>query len=143
MSQKAIALWILILIVALAGAVMAKANSNSAFGYEVLPDGAGALRLKITSEAATGDMWLGITFYPPKVKNPAVENVNMVVPVEQGRATTEIPVEARFKNGTFEAAVWGRKLSQKECAADDAACRRNGYKLAEMQAYVWGYLQGE
>jgi len=100
----------------------------------------GTTVLIMTSNAPAEGMWLGITFYPPKVKDAAKEGVSQILPLKKGQNTTEIEIPSRFRNGTFEAAVWGRKLSKREIAASDVAAQNLGYKLVGMVSYLWGYL---
>lgn len=119
-----------------AGVVLAK-EGDVKFGAEV---SSGATALIMTSNAPAEGMWLGITLYPPKVKEPAKEGVSQILPLKKGHNTTEIEIPSRFRNGTFEAAIWGRKLSKREIAASDVAAQNLGYKLTGMVSYMWGYL---
>lgn len=122
-----------------AGGASAEEN-NYAFGYSVVKDASGTVKLKLTTHIEASGMWLGVTQYPPQVKDAAKESVSTVYPIKQGRGITEIIVEPKFKNGTFEAAVWTRKLSQKECHSTDEFCKKHGYSMTGKVSYVWGHL---
>lgn len=118
-----------------AGVVLAKESSNS-MGYQVFRDSTGSIKLKITTDAVADGMLLGITLYPSNVK----VGTSQVLPLKRGQSTQEISVAPSFKDGTFEAAVWTKKLSKEECEPSDEACRKNGYRLTGMNSYMWGYL---
>lgn len=118
------------------GVVLAK-GSRSQFGGEV---NSKATLLKITSTAAKEGMWLGVTFYPPRQKDAVKDGVSQAVPLKKGYNYTDIAIPAYCRNGTFEAAIWGKKLSKKEIAPSDVASQKLGYKLTEMVYYLWGYL---
>jgi hypothetical protein len=138
MSGKKLALLLLMLLAVSAGAVLAK-ESGTATGFQVVKDASGSMKLRITTEAASDGMWLGVTLYPPNTK----EGRSQILALKQGPNTQEISIAPSLKNGTFEAAVWTRKLSKQECEPGDDACRKNGYKLTGMASYLWGYLTGE
>lgn len=133
-GKKFVALSLVLLAIS-AGVVLAKDSSNSS-GYQVYKDSAGSIVLKITTDAAAEGMFLGVTLYPHNAK----EGNSQVLPLKRGSNTQEISVAPSFKDGTFEAAVWTKKLSQQECEQSDAACRKNGYKLIGMYSYLWGHL---
>ena len=139
MSGKRLALLLLLPLAASAaictGMVSAR-DAGAASGYQVVRDAAGALKLRITTETAAENMWLGVTLYPPNVK----EGRSQVMALQRGKDTHEISLAPSFANGTFEAAVWTRKLSKQECEQNDAICRKNGFRLTGMVSYLWGYL---
>lgn len=127
------------LVAAVCGAGLAAAEMNTySFGYEVLKDGPGRLTLRLTTEVAADGMWLGVTLYPPGVKDIAKEAKSQVLPVKEGRGITEVPIGPAFKNGTFEAAVWTKKGP---CPPADEVCKKRGYQVTGMTSYIWGYLE--
>jgi hypothetical protein len=136
MSGKKLALLLLLVLGATAGAVFAKSPGNSS-GYQIIKDSSGSTKLKINTEVAADDMWLGITLYPAGVKVGS----SQIQALKRGQNTQEIAISQSHKNGTFEVAVWAKKLSKDECDPGDVLCRKNGYKLTGMVSYLWGYLQ--
>lgn len=130
----------IVAILVIAGIAAAEEN-NFFFGYDVVRDASGTVRLKITTHVVATGMWLGVTLYPPQVKNPAMEAVSQLFPIKQGRGITEIVIEPNLKNGTFESAVWKKKLSRNECLPTDELCKRLGYKVTHMVSYLWGHLE--
>lgn len=136
MSGIKSALLLLLLLCSHAGVLLAK-EGGSQFCGEV---NVNATFLKITSKTATEGMWLGVTFYPPKERDTAKGGMSQVLALKKGHNSTVIAIPERFKNGTFEAALWGKKLSKREIPASDVASQNLGYKLTGMVSYLWGYL---
>jgi len=136
-SAKNWVLSFMLLSILYTGAALSQGNS---LGYEVLKEPSGGVKLKISTDAAAAGMWLGVTAYVPNAKNGSGNGQSQVLPLKQGKGTYEMVYEPRFKNGTFEAAIWTKKLSQSECGQGDEACRKLGYKMTGMVSYVWGYL---
>lgn len=135
---------ILLICIFAVGAVVWAQNGNKggdqSFGYELVKDSSGDVKVKITSFTPGKGMWLGVTVYPPNVKNVAKEAKTYVFPLKKGNGIQEITLDPAFLNGTFEAAIWNKKLSKSECPAGDFACQQTGYRLLGMKTYVWGYL---
>ncbi|MBI5326793.1 MAG: hypothetical protein HZB80_00615 [Deltaproteobacteria bacterium] len=125
---------LLFALILIKGAAFAEDRSYS-LGYEIAKDFSG-LKLRISSNAIAPGLWLGITFYTPN----ATETETQVYPIKSGKSLTEIPVNPKFINGTFEAAVWTKKLSKDECLKTDDLCQKNGYRLTGMTAYIWRYI---
>lgn len=137
MSVRNFVLSFMLLSMVFTGAALAQGNS---LGYEVLKDGSGGVKLRISTDTAAAGMWLGITVYVPNAKNGASDGQSQVLPLKQGKGIYEMVYEPRFKNGTFEAAIWTKKLSQNDCGQGDEVCRKLGYKMTGMISYAWGYL---
>ncbi|HLD99464.1 MAG TPA: hypothetical protein VJB59_04355 [Bdellovibrionota bacterium] len=122
-------------------------KNETSVGYRIKGETGGAVTLISTTQIPVAGLWLGVTLYSPSIQGTpggvAMDPANSVVlvyPLKAGRAITEISVEPRFKNGTFEMAVWGRRIPKTGCAIDDEACHKLGYRLTEMKSYSWGYL---
>lgn len=135
MSGKKISLLLVVLCAISAGAVLAKDDGNST-GYQVVKDSSGVAKLRVTADVPASGMWLGVTLYPKGVKVGS----SQTVPLKRGHNSNDITIAPSLSNGTFEAAVWSKKLSKEECNPGDEACRKNGGKLTGMTSYLWGYL---
>jgi hypothetical protein len=139
MSGKKLALLLLMLLAVSAaistGVVLAK-DSGNASGYQVIRDSYGSTKLRVTTDAATDGMWLGVTLYPANTKIGS----SQVLALKRGQNSHDINISPSLNYGTFEVAVWTKKLTKKECGQNDEACRKNGYKLTGMTSYLWGYL---
>jgi len=132
--KKYLLLWVVLMV--LSASVSFAAEKSYGLGYEIIKSSSGAVKLKITTSALVSGLWLGITFYTPTV----AETDSQVHPIKLGKGITEIEINPKFVNGTFEAAVWTKKLSKKECLMTDAFCQKNGYSLVGMTAYLWRYI---
>ena len=118
---------------------MVYAKGSNALGFQVKSDSDDVI-LTIVAETPSSGMWLGITFYPPNVKNTAKEGVVKLLPLKRGHGIYEVTLEPRLVNGSFEAAVWTKKIPADECTATETICKTLGYKLNGMRSYIWGYL---
>lgn len=113
------------------------ADYNS-FGYTMTKEPSGVFKLRVQTNAASKGMWLGLTVHPPD--NPAKKEKNLAYPIAQGEAVTEFVIDPEFGNGTFEAAIWSKKLTGAECPRTDELCKKNGYKMEGMNSYIWGHV---
>jgi hypothetical protein len=125
----------LVLALGLAASVFASDGSYS-LCYEISKGSAGGLKLKITTTALASGLSLGVTFYAPNSKDAN----SRIYPIKYGASTTEIDIDQKYVNGTFEAAVWTKKLTGGECDPADEFCRKNGYRMTGMVAYLWRYI---
>lgn len=128
----------LVLVLGLAAYVFAADNSHS-FGYEISKGSGGGLKLKITgtSPASWPGLWLGVTLY---TANPKDLPLNDVYQIKPGASATEIDIAPKYVNGTFEAALYTKKLDKSDCDPKDEFCQKNGYRLANRVAYLWRYI---
>ncbi len=111
------------------------------FGYELAKNQFGKLILSVKVQSAEKGLFLGLSLYPPNVKNQMDEGAHYSFPVKQGLYVKDMEIEPRFENGTFESALWTGKLSRNQCAADDAICQKLGFKHTGMAGYLWGLLR--
>lgn len=109
-------------------------------GYSLTNSPGGALLLTVTTETTEFGPWLGVSLYPPREGNQKPVGKNMAFPVKEGKWIKEISIPARYRNGTFEIAIWGRRISKDQCAKNDLFCQRNGFRLQNMYSYAWGLL---
>lgn len=110
------------------------------FSYEITKNGASGLTLILKSNVSGENMWMGLSLYPANVKNTLEEGQHFAFPLKKGLYVREIHVEPELVNGTFEAALWTRRISKEDCPREDVACQKLGYKLEGMTAYIWAYL---
>jgi len=115
-------------------------ESSYSFGFGIVKAPNGSLVLKVNTNMAASGMWLGVTIYPPKSKTPAANAESQIFPVKSGNGIIEIPVAPHLKDGTFEAALYAKKLTKAECLATDEVCQKAGFKLVSSMSYLWGYL---
>ncbi|RMH79860.1 MAG: hypothetical protein D6681_18905 [Calditrichaeota bacterium] len=136
-----LSIWLVSLLLMAAGITSLEAQTDRvSFAYEITKNGGNTLKLKLTSSVSGKNMWIGISLYPPKVKNTLEEGKHLAFPIKQGTFVKEITVEPEYLNGTFEAAIWLRRLEGKDCPENDPVCEKLGYRLDGMVAYLWAYL---
>lgn len=109
-------------------------------GYSLSKSPAGTLLLTVTTETAEFGPWLGVTLYPPRQGKEKVIGKNMAFPVKEGKWIKEIAIPSQYRNGTFEIAIWGRRIPKEECAKNDLFCQKNGFRMENMYSYAWGLL---
>lgn len=136
MKKHLAAVLILVFGLMLATAPVFAQEKGYSSGYEIVKDASGTLKLRIHISALASGLWLGVTFYTPN----GMEVENHIYPIKAGKSTTEINISSKFVNGSLEAAVWTKKLSQNECLKTDTFCQNNGYRLTGMVAYTWRYI---
>ena len=109
-------------------------------GYSITKSPAGTIMLTVTTETAEFGPWLGVSLYPPGDGQKKVAGNHQAFPIKEGKWIKEITIPARYLNGTFEIAVWGRHIPREECAPDDLFCQQSGFRLQNMFSYAWGLL---
>ncbi|MDI6744788.1 MAG: hypothetical protein QMD07_05360 [Thermodesulfovibrionales bacterium] len=115
-------------------------DSDYMFGYSVVKDNRKA-QLEVTVTSIENDRVLGVTLYPVGVKDIAKESASYLFVIKKGTETVKIPIDTKFKNGTFEAALWTKKIPKSECQQTDILCQKFGFKAGGYSvSYTWGYL---
>ncbi len=129
-----------VLLVILVLAQAAVAEDNYTFSYSITNE-KGKQILKLTTTAIEAGRVLGVTFYPTDIKDVSKDAFSTFFAVKKGTDTVEIPVDARYKSGTFEAALWTKTIPKSECLKTDAVCQRVGFRAGGYStSYMWGYL---
>jgi hypothetical protein len=84
----------------------------------------GALTLRNVAQTPRAGMWLGVTLHPA---NGAADSrpILETFPLKMGHVITDIDIDPRITNGTFEAALWDRNEAG---------------KLVGIEAYCWGHV---
>ncbi len=116
------------------------AQENYTFSYSIANE-KGKQTLKITTTAIEAGRVLGVTFYPTEVKDLSKDALSTFFSVKKGTDTVEIPVDSKYKSGTFEAALWTKTIPKSECLKTDAVCQKVGFRAGGYStSYMWGYL---
>lgn len=116
------------------------AQDPYSFSYSIVNEKRGQI-LKIGVTAIEAGRVLGVTFYPTEVKDLSKDAFSTFFAVKKGTDTVEIPVDPKYKSGTFEAALWTKTTPKSECLKTDAVCQRVGFRAGGYStSYMWGYL---
>ena len=126
--------------VALGFTQAAIAQDDYTFSYSVVnAKGKQTLKLLVTSIEA--GRVLGVTFYPTDAKDLSKETISTLFAVKKGTDTVEMPVDPKYKNEPFEAALWTKTTPKSECFKTDLVCQKVGFGAGGYKtSYMWGYL---
>jgi hypothetical protein len=128
------------ILIALVFAQAAVAQDDYTFSYSII-NHKGKQILGVTVTAIEEGRVLGVTFYPTDLKDVSKDAFSTFFAVKKGTATIEVPVDPKYKNGTFEAALWTKTTPKSECLKTDAVCQRVGFRAGGYStSYMWGYL---
>lgn len=119
----------------------AMAQNETSFGYEASRSGS-TVKFRATTHVNADNLWLLVTIYPPK--EVVGETIYKTFAIKKGKDVQDVTLDAKYKNGTFEASIYGKKLLKgKDCLATDQLCQSVGYRLSNMALYVWGYINAQ
>ncbi len=98
-------------------------------------------KINITGQVFVSNAWLGISLYPYGVVDPITGGRHSYVTLTKGRFSQEITVDNSLLGGSFEVAVWGKKVDKVDCTRDyDYWCKKFGFHLEELLVYKSGLL---
>lgn len=85
--------------------------------------------------------YLGISIYPAVVTDLLTEGKHFQIELKDKKFSEEIKLGEYFYNGSFEIAIWGKKVLKSECQLQDCYwCKTNGFHLDELLGYSSGFL---
>lgn len=93
--------------------------------------------LAVSIDGARNGQWLGVTIYPPSGNNPQ----NRIFPLKEGSTSAEVELPSAIMGGTYEVAVWDRKISKEQCLPTDTICQQMGYRFEGLDTYMWGRIR--
>ncbi len=86
-------------------------------------------------------IWMGLSLYPYATASPETDGKHTTMQLSEGEIYHEISVDSSFLDGSFEAALWGKKVNKVDCTLEYCYwCKVNGYHLDDLQAYKSGLL---
>jgi len=98
-------------------------------------------RIVVTGKCDLPKAWLGISLYPFGVVDPIANGRHSFVELSQGNFRQEIQVDPDLLGGSFEFAVWGKKVDKLDCTLEYCYwCKKYGFHLEDMLAYKSGLL---
>ncbi|MBI2252125.1 MAG: hypothetical protein HYU63_05210 [Armatimonadetes bacterium] len=95
----------------------------------------GALKLIAAGEVKDGDAWLGVSLYPKGFKDAIKDGDHKTYILAKGKFNKDFVIPEKYYGGTYEIAVWNRKVYDKS-----AWSQKNGYRLDGLLAYRTGMI---
>ncbi len=118
-------------------------SQEASFNTEISFDYDSGVPTKLTFDVKTArkKVWLGVSLYPASFKDALREGDHQQIELNGETLGKMVKVGKKFSGGTFEAAVWGKKVMKSECKIEDCYwCAKNGFHLDELLAYKSGVL---
>lgn len=98
-------------------------------------------RIVITGNSNQAKAWLGLSLYPYGVLDLVTGGRHSFIELKKGDIRHEIQVDTKMLGGSFEFALWGKKVDKVDCTLDYCYwCKMNGFHVDEQLAYKSGLL---
>ncbi len=112
-------------------------NTEISFDY----DSGIPTKLSFDVRTARKKVWLGVSYYPASFKDALREGEHQQIELNGETWGKVVKIGKKFSGGTFEAAIWGKKVMKSDCTIEDCYwCSKNGFHLDELLAYKSGAL---
>lgn len=99
-----------------------------------------AKSLELTGSIAS-PLYLGVSMYPATYTSALEEGEHQIVELKKGSFSQNFTVKSRMNGGTWEAAIWSKKVPASQCTISDCYfCKHFGYHLDGQVTYLTGTL---
>ena len=122
---------------------MVTAQDQSELKIEVLinSDHGWPTRIIVSGTCHLEKAWLGMSMYPYGVLDYITGGRHSFIELKKGDFRHEIQVDANLLGGSFEFAIWGKKVDKVDCNKDYCYwCKMNGYHVEDLLSYKSGLL---
>ncbi len=119
------------------------AQDTSTMTVEIVLDSDHGWPIKVNIEGYTAQepVWLGISMYPYGTIDYNTYGNHEQLHLAKGSFSKVINVEQSMLGGSFEAALWGKKVDKIDCVLDYCHwCKTNGFHLDDLLVYKSGLL---
>ncbi|MBI3194760.1 MAG: hypothetical protein HYZ34_09900, partial [Ignavibacteriae bacterium] len=116
-------------------------QNGTTLSTEVSFDYDSAIPTKLTFDVKSSKkkVWLGVSLYPATVKEALKDGDHQQLELNGETSDKVIKVGKKYSGGSFEAALWGKKVYKNECTIEDCYwCTKNGFHLDELLLYKSG-----
>ena len=121
--------------------VLAQPASELKVEVVVNADNGWPTKIIVTGSSALDKAWLGMSLYPYGVKDPITGGRHSFMDLTKGPFRHEIQVDTDLLGGSFEFAIWGKKVDKVDCTLDNCYwCKMYGFHLDDLQVYKSGLL---
>jgi len=121
----------------------AQQGTSTKFSLDVTYDFDTGIPKTITVSGKTDKdkIWLGVSLYPNGATDLMKQGTHKQIELSTDKFSHFIDIGKTFYNGSFEIALWGTKVEQKDCTIENCFwCNKNGFHLDELLDYKTGYL---
>ncbi|KPL07447.1 hypothetical protein AMJ86_04490 [bacterium SM23_57] len=119
------------------------AQEQSELKVEVIvnADNGWPTRIVVTGYSHQENAWLGMSLYRYAVTDPVSGGRHSFMELKRGTFRHEIQVDDELLGGSFEFAIWGKKVDKLDCTLDYCYwCKKYGFHLDELLVYKSGLL---
>jgi hypothetical protein len=133
---------VILLLVVLAGFTFGQGVQKTELQAEIVVNAETGWPVRLLVSGFTPQKaWLGYSFYRYNVSDPVAQGDHHHQELPKGAFSLEFPIDNKFLDGSFEFAIWGKKVPKSECTLDYCTwCKKNGFHLDDMKVYKSGYL---
>ena len=86
-------------------------------------------------------IWLGVSLYRYGAPDLLMQGTHKQIEITEENFSKSIEAGKLFYKGSFEIALWGKRIEKKDCTLEDCYwCNKNGFHLDELLDYKTGYL---
>ena len=92
----------------------------------------------VVSGEATGNFYLGRSLYPKGITNALREGAHETVAIAKGPIQESWEISTAMQGGTYEVALWKRKVDKSKCLAPGgcSVCRQLDAAIEHLQARI-------
>ncbi|MEW5693748.1 MAG: hypothetical protein AB1765_10685 [Candidatus Hydrogenedentota bacterium] len=99
------------------------------------------LVLVISAETDKDGYYVGYSLYTATYADPTKDLKSDLIKVENKKINKTITIPENFNNGSYEVALWGKKVEKKDCTNPGCQyCSTYGYHLENQLDYKYGQL---
>jgi hypothetical protein len=125
----------------LTGFLWAQGQSELTVEVVINADHGWPTRILVHGYSELEEAWLGISLYPYGVLDPITGGRHSSVTLKKGEFSQTIKVDQPLLGGSFEFAIWGKKVDKVDCTLDYCYwCKVNGYHFEDLIVYKSGLL---
>ncbi len=123
------------------GGLRAQETSEMTVEVVINADHGWPTRILVSGKSHLPEAWLGISLYPYGVLDPVTGGRHSHITLKKGEFSQEISVDQPLLGGSFEFAIWGKKVDKVDCTLDYCYwCKVNGYHFEDLIVYKSGLL---
>ncbi len=131
------------LIISLFLSVIVMAQDKSNMNVEIIlnADHGWPTKIVLNGQSNLEEAWLGISLYPYGTLDVNTGGRHSNISLNNGPFSQEINVDQPLLGGSFEFAIWSKKVDKVDCTLDYCYwCKANGFHFEDIVLYKSGLL---